>query len=180
MRIRPSERQEITDICREELDTASQRISERLSHFDERPASSSDDKLEAVRRFYEDLADKNWTKADEDALHNLADLNERQIKNLMREGHRKASLSPVPNFSYLINAAREDESKAKVTGTLANLEAVSAAERERLASVLETELSDAVQDIAFNLQLTDSKAELVRKQLQLTQGNIIGRLTPLA
>jgi hypothetical protein len=180
MRIRPSERQEITDICREELDIASQRISERLSHFDERPASASEDKLETVRKFYEDLADKNWTKADEDALHNLADLNERQIKNLMREGHRKASLSPVPNFAYLIHTAREEDVNPHVTGSLANLEAVSAAERERLASVLETELSEAVQDIAFNLQLTESKADLVRKQLQLTQGNIIGRLTPLA
>lgn len=180
MRIRPSERQEINEICREELDIASQRISERLGQLEARPASNSEDKLETVRKFYEDLADKNWTMADEDALKNLSDIKEGEIKQLMREGFRKARLFPIPNFAYLISAATEEKKADYGTGPLANLDAVSAAEREHLAFVLEKELGEAVQDIALNLQLNTTKAELVRKQLQLTQGNIIGRLTPLA
>lgn len=177
MRIRPSERHEVTDICREELDEACRRINERLEHFEQRPAGTSADKLEGVRRFYEDLADKNWTKADEEFLKTLADLSENDIKNLMRAGFRKAQLVPPPNFAYLVHA-REDA--RAMTGTLdTNSDAVSAAERERLANVLQRELTEAVRDIASNLRLSDTNSEIVREQLEIAQGNIIGRLTPL-
>lgn len=176
MRIRATERQEITDICREELEEASRRIHERLAQLEKRPAAASEDKLEGVRKFYEDLTDKNWTKADEDFLQTLADHNENDIKTLMRDGFRKAQLFPVPNFAYLVQAKAEVRAAAaQVSGS----DAVSAAERERLANVLERELSEAIRDIAANLRLSDANSEIIREQLEVAQGNIIGRLTPL-
>jgi hypothetical protein len=179
MRIRQSDTTEITDICREEIEEASRRINERLKQFEQRPASSANDKLEGVRKFYEDLADKNWTKADEDTLRGLEGLSESDIKASMRSGFRKAQLYPIPNFAYLINVINT-ESRREVTQSLANTEAVSAAERERLANVLEKELMEAARDIATSLRLSDTNSEIIREQLEITQGNIIGRLTPLA
>jgi hypothetical protein len=90
MRIRESETQEISNICREEFEEAAHRVSERLKQYEVRPASSNDEHLEGVRKFYEDLANKNWTKADEEALKNLDGKNESDIKAMMREGFRKA------------------------------------------------------------------------------------------
>ena len=177
MRIRPTERQEITDICREELEEVSRRIHERLAHFEQRAAGSNADHLEGVRRFYEDLADKNWTKADEDFLATLGNLNETEIKKMMREGFRKAQLFPLPNFAYLIHAKEEARASTGTHNTYSD--AVSAADRERLANVLQRELTEAVRDIASNLRLTDTNSEIVREQLEIAQGNIIGRLTPL-
>ena len=177
MRIRPSERLEISDMCRDELEEASRRICERLAQFEQRPAASSADTMEGIRKFYEDLTDKNWTKADEDCLRSLADLSEQDIKKMMREGFRNAQLFPLPNFSYLIQAKSEAR---MMTGPLVtNSDAVSAAERERLANVLQRELTEAVRDIAANLRLSDTNSEIVREQLEIAQGNIIGRLTPL-
>src|ERR1051325_4518016 len=86
MRIRQTDSNEITDICREEMEEASRRIIDRLKQFERRPASSTDDQLEGVRRFYEDLADKNWTKADEDTLKGLEGVGEEEVKVRMREG----------------------------------------------------------------------------------------------
>jgi hypothetical protein len=177
MRIRPAERQEITDICREELEEVSRRIHERLAQFEQRAAGSNADHLEGVRRFYEDLTDKNWTKADEDFLSTLSDRNETEIKKMMREGFRKAQLFPLPNFAYLIHAKVDARAMAGSLDT--NSDAVSAAERERLANVLQRELTEAVRDIASNLRLSNTNSEIVREQLEIAQGNIIGRLTPL-
>ena len=179
MRIRTSDSNEIADICREEMDEANRRISERLKQYEQRPASSTTEQLEGVRRFYEDLADKNWTKADEDCLKSLEGLSESDIKARMRQGFRKAQLYPVPNFAYLISVLKT-ETRYENTQPLGNTEAVSAAERERLANVLEKELTEATRDIAASLRLSDTNKEIIREQLEITQGNIIGRLTPLA
>lgn len=178
MRIRESETQEITNICREEFEEATRRVSERLKQFEERPASSNLEQLEGVRKFYEDLANKNWTKADEEALKELDGKNESDIKAMMREGFRKAQLYPVPNFASLINVLKAD-GLHKAAGTLANTDAVSSDERERLANVLQKELSEAARDIAASLRLSNTNTEIVREQLEIIQGNIIGRLTPL-
>lgn len=178
MRIRESETQEITNICREEFEEAAHRVSERLKQYEVRPASSNDEHLEGVRKFYEDLADKNWTKADEEALKNLDGKNETDIKAMMREGFRKAQIYPVPNFAYLVSVMKSD-TQSKAIGTLANTDAVSSDERERLANVLQKELSEAARDIAASLRLSNSNSEIVREQLEVIQGNIIGRLTPL-
>jgi hypothetical protein len=178
MRIRESETQEITNICREEMQEATRRVSERLKQYEERPASSNNEKLEGVRKFYEDLADKNWTKADEEALKGLDGKNEVDIKAMMREGFRKAQLYPVPNFAYLISVLTADF-QMKTTGTHTNTDAVSSDERERLANVLQKELSEAARDIAASLRLSNTNTEIVREQLEIIQGNIIGRLTPL-
>lgn len=176
MRIRASETQEITNICREEFEEATQRVCERLKQFEERPASSNDEHMEGVRRFYEDLANKNWTKADEEALKSLDGKNESEIKDLMREGFRKAQLYPVPNFAYLVSVMK---SETRSHLSLANLDAVSSDERERLANVLQKELMEAARDIAASLRLSNTNTDIVREQLEITQGNIIGRLTPL-
>jgi hypothetical protein len=178
MRIRESETQEISNICREEFEEATRRVSERLKQYEERPASSQNEHLEGVRKFYEDLANKNWTKADEEALVSLDGKNESDIKAMMREGFRKAQLYPVPNFAYLIQVLKAD-SQPKAAGTLANTDAVSSDERERLANVLQKELSEAARDIAASLRLSNTNTEIVREQLEIIQGNIIGRLTPL-
>jgi hypothetical protein len=179
MRIRQSDTTEITDICREEIEEANRRICDRLKQFEQRPASSADDKMEGVRKFYEDLADKNWTKADEDALQGLEGISESDIKAKMREGFRKAQLYPIPNFAYLVSVMKTD-SRQEAAQSMANTEAVSAAERERLANVLQKELTEAARDIAASLRLSDTNTEIIREQLEITQGNIIGRLTPLA
>lgn len=180
MRISSNEKQEITDICREELEEASRRINERITHFEKRPAAASEDKLEGVRNFYEDLADKNWTKADEDFLISLAEKSETEIKVMMRDGFRKARLLPIPNFAYLITVTSKEESGSEAATALSNLEAISAAERERLANVLQRELSEAARDIALTLRLSESNARMIHEQLQVMQGNIISRLSPLA
>src|SRR5215475_7305090 len=121
MRISSSEKQEITEICREELEEASRRINERITHFEKRPASASEDKLEGVRNFYEDLADKNWTKADEDFLISLAEKSETEIKAMMRDGFRKARLFPIPNFAYLITVTSKEEAGSEPAAALSNL-----------------------------------------------------------
>lgn len=180
MRIRSTERQDITDICREELEEASRRINERLAHFEKRPVTANEDKLEGVRRFYEDLADKNWMKADEDFLISLAEKSESEIKTLMRDGFRKARLLPIPNFAYLINVASKEDSGVEPAAALSNLEAISAAERERLANVLQRELSEAARDIALTLRLSEANARMIHEQLEVMQGSIISRLSPLA
>ncbi len=179
MRIRSSEKLEISDICREELEEASRRISERIAHFEKRPAAASEDKLEGVRSFYEDLADKNWTKADEDFLISLAEKSETDIKAMMRDGFRKARLLPIPNFAYLITVNSKVEG-SDAAAALTNLEAISAAERERLANVLQRELTEAARDIALALRLSESNARIIHEQLEVMQGNIISRLSPLA
>jgi hypothetical protein len=177
--MKASESQKITEILNEEFEEANRRIHERLKQYEQRPASSNDDQLEGVRRFYEDLVDKNWTKADEDALKNLEGVSEKDIKIKMREGFRKAQLYPVPNFAYLVSVLK-NEGRADLNQTLNNTEAVSSDARERLANVLQKELMEAARDIASSLRLTGANSEIVREQLEITQGNIIGRLTPLA
>ena len=179
MRIRQSDTTEIGDICREEIEEANRRIGERLKQFEQRPASSADDKLEGVRKFYEDLADKNWTKADEDTLSGLEGVSEGDIKAKMRVGFRNAQIYPIPNFAYLVSVMKTD-SRQEAAQFLSNTDAVSAAERERLANVLQKELTEAARDIAASLRLSDTNSEIIREQLEITQGNIIGRLTPLA
>lgn len=178
MRIRESETHEISNICREEFEEATRRVNERLRQFEERPASSQDAHLEGVRKFYEDLANKNWTTADEEALSSLDGKNESDIKTMMRDAFRKAQLHPVPNFAYLLQVLKID-SQPKAAGTHANTDAVSSDERERLANVLQKELSEAARDIAASLRLSDVNTDIVREQLEVVQGNIIGRLTPL-
>ena len=162
MRIRPDERQIIADILREESDEASRRIADRLSAFECRPVSGNDDTMESIRRFYEELADCSWTEADEEALASLGDSSEHEIKQMLRVAFRRSPVFPPPSFSFLVNVhKREDpETQAAVTG-LANPDAVSALDRERIANLLHTELEEAAEEIAKRLRL-ESKAYIVR------------------
>ena len=182
MKIRPDQRQAVRQICRDELDSATRRIYERLAEIESRQDGSSDEKLEGVRRFYEEIADKRWSKADEECLQSLGDQGEAEIKQSMREAFRRSPVFPVPNFGYLMNLVKKgDEDIPKPAGyDTKNPDAFPAAERERLANLLETQLMEAAREIALRLNLDANKSAMVREELELTQGQIIGRFTPLA
>jgi hypothetical protein len=180
MKIKPNERQEITDMLREELEQANRRILDRFSRF-ERQTSTREDAFKGVRRLYEDLSDNNWTDADEQALGNLADSNEEEIKRMMREGFRRTRVHPAPNFASLIIALKKNPGEplgASDTNHF-NPDAVPSAERERIANVLHRELSVAVEEIAARLRLPEARAEIVREQLEIAEGAIISSFTPL-
>ena len=180
MRIKPNERDRIGAILREEIEEASRRIGERLSQFEGRPGSSEED-LNGVRQFYADLTDKAWTDSDETALRELGSLGEADIKRMICEAYRRSPLHPVPGFMYMINLLKKDDAEPR-TGevrSLRNPDAVSAAERERLANLLHNELTEAAFEIASRLQLNEVRKEIVRERLDIAEGNIVGRFTPL-
>lgn len=181
MRITTNEREKIGEIVREEIDEANRRMIERLSQFESRTGLSSDDNRCGLRQFYQDLADKAWTDADEEALTSLADLEDAEIKRLLREAYRRSPVHPVPNFGYLINLLKKGETAtiSETPSSLRNPDAVSAVERERLANLLHNELSEAVHEIGSRLHLKESYAEIVRERLSIAEGNIIARFTPL-
>lgn len=181
MRIRPRERQRVTEILDEELEQAHRRISERLSEIERQPLASKDDSLDGVRSFYQDLTDNDWTDADEQALCELAGSTEEQIKVLMRDAFRRSRVHPVPGLASLIRVATKGPGLSGMeSGALfSNPDAVPAAERERIASLLHRELAGAANEIASRLKLSSSTAEVVRKQLEDVEGTIISELTPL-
>jgi hypothetical protein len=181
MRITSTERERIEAIVREEIEEANRRMLERLSQFEGRTGLSSEDARCGLRQFYQDLADKAWTDADEEALNGLADLEDAEIKRVLREAYRRSPVHPVPNFGYLINLLKKGEatSFSETQASLRNPDAVSAAERERLANLLHNELSEAVHEIGSRLHLKESNAEIVRERLSIAEGNIIARFTPL-
>ena len=180
MRIKPNQRDHIGAILREEIEEASRRIGERLSQFEGRPGSPEED-LHVVRQFYADLTDKSWTDGDEEALRGLGSIGEDEVRRLICEGYRRSPLHPVPGFAYLVNLLKKGDSelRADEPHSLRNPDAVSAVERERLANLLHNELSEAAFEIASRLQLNEVKKELVRERLDIAEGNIIGRFTPL-
>ena|SRR5215471_15232669 len=181
MRIRPHERQYIADILRDELEEANRRISERVLQFESPPASNREDDLDEIRRFYEDLADKSWTDADEDCLSGLGDISQSELKQNIREAFRRSRVHPVPNFAALINVLKKGEGETSNSLGIprTNLDALSAAERERLANVLHEALTDAANEIARVLNLGEAKANIVREQLEIVEGHIISDFTPL-
>ncbi|HJQ69174.1 MAG TPA: hypothetical protein VKA70_09390 [Blastocatellia bacterium] len=180
MRIRPDERQIIADIFREESEEATRRIAERLSAFECRPVSGNEDTMESIRRFYEELADSAWTEADEEALGELGDWSEHEVKQMLRESFRRSPVFPPPSFSFLVNLHKRDSpgTQPQAAGPLSNPDAVSALERERIANLLHSELEEAAREIARRLRL-EGKADIVREELQRVEGNIISRFTPL-
>lgn len=181
MRIRPREHQRVAEIVREELQEASRRIGDRLSEIEMQPVARKDDSMSAVRSFYRDLTDNDWTEADEEALAVLEGSTEAQLKALMRDCFRRSRVHPQPSFASLINVARKGPgvSAAEASVFFANPDAVPAAERERIASLLHRELREAAGEIATRLNLTDNKAQLVRQKLEDIEGAIISEFTPL-
>jgi hypothetical protein len=98
---------------------------------------------------------------------------------MMREAFRRSRVHPVPSFASLMNTLKKSNGYAHGAGTLSNPDAISAVERERIANLLHTELTEAAQEIANRLKLGDTKAEIVREQLEAVEGTIISRFTPL-
>ena len=181
MRIRQQEQHRIAEVLREELEEARRRISDRFAEFERQPVASKDDTLDGVRRFYQDLTDNDWTEADEDALSTLPDSTEEQTKRMMREAFRRSRVHPIPSFASLINVARKGPGTSALDGSapFANPDAVPAAERERMANLLHRGLRAAAGEIASRLELTGTKAEVVREQLEDVEGAIISEFTPL-
>ncbi len=181
MRIKQREHQRITEILREELGEASRRISERLSEFVRQPVASKDDSLDGVRSFYQDLTDNDWTKADEEALSGLGVSTEEQVKRMMREAFRRSRVHPIPSFASLINVAKKGPGISPLDASVpfANPDAMPAAERERMANLLHRGLRGAASEIASRLELSGSKADIVREQLEDVEGAIISEFTPL-
>jgi len=181
MIIRHNERQRITDILRDEMDQSIRRINERLAEFERVPTSSLDNNRAGIRRFYEDLVDKEWTDADQECLLTLGDQSESEIKRMMREGFRRSRIYPVPSFASLINALKKggDEVHFEACQPLGNLDAISSIERERLANLLYDEMVGAADELASRLNLNDAKAQVVREHLEILQGQIVSRFTPL-
>lgn len=181
MRIRQQEQQRIAEVLREELEGASRRILERLSELERPPLANRDDSLDGVRRFYQDLTDNDWTAADEEALGTLTDWSEEQTKRMMREAFRRSRVHPIPSFATLINVAKKGPGTSPLDGMVpfANPDAVPAAERERMANLLHRGLRAAAGEIALRLELSGSKADVVREQLEDVEGAIISEFTPL-
>ncbi|HEU4386540.1 MAG TPA: hypothetical protein VFV34_02000, partial [Blastocatellia bacterium] len=142
-------------------------------------ADGVDARWEGVRRFFEDLSGKAWCEADEECLAGLVDISESQVKASMREAYRRSQIHPLPSFRYLINLGKRPDSPTVALPSSRNPDAVSAAERERLANLLAEQLAELAVEIVDQLGLSDSKAEILREQLEVAEGRIIGRLTPL-
>ena len=181
MKLRPHEHQRFDEILREELEEANRRIKERLSELQGQPSASKDDSLDGVRSFYTDLTDNDWTDADEQALGGLAGSAGEEIKRLMRDAFRRSRVHPIPSFASLLSIAKKGPglSSVEAGAFFANPDAVPAAERERIANLLHRELREAAGEIASKLSLTDSKAAVVREQLEIIEGAIISEFTPL-
>ena len=181
MRIMPSERDQISAILHEEIEEANRRISDRLSQFQSLHSDQTEEGRCGLRQFYEDLTDKAWTDSDEESLRALAELPEGELKRIIREAYRRSPVHPVPGFSYLVNLLKKIEAEAnpELVHTLRNPDAVSAADRERLANLLSEEMSEAAHEIASRLQLANTRAQMIRERLKIAEGNIIGRFTPL-
>ena len=182
MIIRREQRQIVSDICREELRQAVDRVDERLREIEGRPAAQSEDELQTVRRLYEELADKVWAEPDEESLKSLPqDLGCNEIKRMMRDAFRHSSVIPIPSFAYLVGLSKRMHSEVPRAGWAARSpDALSAAERERLANLLEERLQEAADSIVQKLGLNDAKSAVVRDELDLVQSQIIGQFTPLA
>jgi hypothetical protein len=181
MRLRPNERQEIADIIQDETKEATRRIGERLAEYECQPASSREDQMDGIRQFYADLTDKDWTEADEEVLNNYSDMSESDLKEIMREAFRLSRVHPLPNFASLIKGLKVENEHPPLDANFSNNnpDAVSAVERERIANMLHQDLIEAADEISKRLKLADTKADIVREQLEIVAGTIIGRFTPL-
>jgi hypothetical protein len=180
--MRPEQRQLVSDICREELNQAVDRVDHRLREIEGQPATHSEDDLQTVRSLYEELADRVWTEPDEDCLKTLPKgLACNDIKLMMREAFRHSSVMPIPSFAYLVGLSKKIHSSAPKPGLSArNPDAVSAVEREHLANLLEERLQEAAEAIIGKLGLNEAKSAVVRDELDLVQSQIIAQFTPLA
>jgi hypothetical protein len=171
--------QRVTGICRDELDLAVQRIEERLSEMELRPVETGPDAFEGIRRFYEELSEHVWTESDEQYLAGMKDTDPASIKRMMREAYRHSPVIPVPSFGYLIHLAKRLEAGAREFQPGVGSNAVSAADRERLANLLDQQLKGAADEIISALRLSQPNCELVIQRLEAVQGQIISQLTPL-
>jgi len=180
--MRSEQRQLVSDIWREELSQAVDRVDRRLREIEGQPAVQSEDELQTVRKLYEELAERVWTEPDEDCLKSLPEgVACNDIKQMMREAFRHSSVMPIPSFAYLVGLSRKIHSSAPKPGWSArNPDAVSAAEREHLANLLEERLQEAADTIIDKLGLNETKSAVVRDELDLVQSQIVAHFTPLA
>lgn len=181
MKITPNERQKISDIIKDEIEGAVTRIEERLSQRESAPASSTSDRFENIRKFYEELVDKVWTQADEDYLKNLGDMREGEIRQMMRDGFRRSPVYPVPNFASLINALKRSYGESQLSADFppTRSDAISTDLRERLSNLMSEEMAVAVCVIASRMDLSETGRKIVFEEIEVALGQIISRFTPL-
>src|SRR5262245_9584262 len=140
MRITPDERDHLLEIIRDEIEASGRRIAERLGGMGARVPDGNENRWESVRRFYEDLSGKVWSEGDEECLASLGDVTESEVKSAMREAFRKSPVHPLPSFRYLLNLSRRPEA-VTISARSRNPDAISAADRERLANLLAEQLA---------------------------------------
>jgi hypothetical protein len=179
MRITPDERDHLIEMVREELEATRRRVDSRLGQLQTHVPDGADSRWEGVRQFFEDLSGKVWSEADEECLASLEDLTESQVKASMRDAFRRSPVHPLPSFRYLINLSKKPDAVTVASASSRNPDAVSAAERERLANLLAEQLAELAGEIADQLGLSPSKTDILREQLEAAEGRIIGQLTPL-
>jgi len=181
MIIRPDQRQVVSEICRDELHQAVNRVDQRLREIESHQASQTQDEIQTVRKLYEELADKVWDDADEDCLKSLQDQGCDNIKQMIRDAFRHSSVIPIPSFAFLVSLSKRMRSETpRPLLASRNPDAVSAADREHLANILEERLQEAADTIIQKLGLNETRSAVVRDELDHAQSQIIGQFTPLA
>jgi len=100
---------------------------------------------------------------------------------MLRDAFRRSRVHPVPSLASLINVSRKGPGTSALDGAVsfANPDAVPAAERERIANLLHRGLIAAASEIASRLELSGTKADVVREHLEDVEGAIISEFTPL-
>jgi hypothetical protein len=179
MKMESDQHQKFVEICREELEAANARIAERTLEVASKRGGNREDKMESIRRLYEDLADKEWTEPDEKCLQTLGESSQLEIKKMIRDAFRHSPVIPVPSFRYLVNLAKKMEREPPRPPVPTNPDAFSSVERERLANLLAEQLHDAAEAIIKRVEIDDAKCSLVHDILQDAQGNIVSHFSPL-
>jgi hypothetical protein len=179
MAIRTTQHQTFLDICREEVESATKRIEDRLGDLESKPGGNREDRREDIRLFFEWLADKTWTEPDEECLETLAGTKDTEIMAIIRDGFRMSPVIPIPSFRYLVGLAKRPEPKPQAPSDPDTSNGVSAVDRERLANLLDEQLRATADTLISRLGLEDPKCSVVREVLEDAQGNIISNLTPL-
>jgi len=180
MRLKRSERQRLSDIVREEIQQAGTRIEERLSQLEVQSGANVGDSHDKIRRFYEDLTAQTWTAADEECLKALDAMKESEIADMMRQAYRLSPVLPIPSFASLVNVIRKGTAEFQHDAAAgSSFAANSSAERERLANILNDKLNEAAKKIASRMRMDETQARIVKEQLEIAEGQIISRFTPL-
>jgi hypothetical protein len=170
---------EFAEICKEELEAARHRISERFGELDFFRVNDGKDGMAGVRQLYQDLTEKKWTESDEECLASLANSGQAQIKKMLRDAFRNSPVMPIPSLKYMISLAKKMETEPPRAPLPVSPDAFSAFGRERLANLLAERLQETEETLINRLDIDEAKASVVHEVLQDAQGIIVSDFTPL-